>query len=707
MSTGRSRRRPARGSRRNTRKRSRLARLFASEEAPRRRTASRSSPRSRPSGKRRRRRTKRGGVWRRLGRGLYWSTVAAIWAALIFGGLSAYYVSTLPDPQLTDLETRTPQVRVLAADGTVMAERGSNRARARLERLPPHLVNAVLAIEDRRFYSHFGVDPPGLARAAWRNVLAGAIVEGGSTITQQLAKNLFLTPERTFARKFEEMILALWLETKFSKNRILEIYLNRVYFGAGTYGVESAAQRYFAKPAREVTLAEAALLAGLLRAPSRYAPTDNPQLAEERAAVVLSAMVEADMLAPERAMTALAEPARVRNPGGVTGFEYAADWAADRLAEIVREQHGDLIVETTVDAGLQRAAQKTVAMAMASNSGFVNADQAAAVVLGTDGAVKALVGGTSYKTAPFNRAVEAHRQPGSAFKPVIYLAALEAGLTPESVIEDAPVAINGWRPKNYNNKYEGPVTLRRALARSLNSVAVRLTMEVGRWRVVRTARRLGFTSPLHENPSIALGTAEVTPLELTAAYAPFANGGAGVTPHIVKRVRTAGGEVLFERRDTGPGQVVAPPYVGAMNDMMAETLRSGTGKAAALPGRPAAGKTGTSQNFRDAWFVGYTAQHVAGVWVGNDDGAAMKRVAGGGLPARIWKQIMTRAHEGLPVATLPGGWRPSAGRPRARRGGGRAGAAAGAHRRFLPAPRARHAAPEWIARRREPYSSAP
>ncbi len=614
--------------------------------------------------------SKRTGL-RFVGRAAYWGTVAAIWFGLIFGGITVVYTSTLPDPMVAGLEKRPPNVTVLAADGTVMAERGMRRGHVRLKHLPPYLVNAVLAIEDARFHYHFGVDPIGLARAAWRNARAGAVVEGGSTITQQLAKNLFLTPERTIARKFQEMVLAVWLEAKFSKDEILELYLNRVYFGAGTYGVEGAARRYFGKSARHVSLAESALLAGLLKAPSRYAPTRNARRAEKRASIVLARMVDSKLLTPPEAMTALAAPARVRNPSGLNGHEYAVDWVAELLPELVADRESDLIVETTIDAALQRKAQQIVGLAIASNGGFVGAGQAAAVILDRKGAVRAMVGGKSYKRSQFNRAVKALRQPGSAFKPVIFLAGLEAGLRPDSVFPDAPVAINGWRPENYDRSYAGPVTLREALAKSINTVAVRLTMEVGRWRVIRTARRLGIASALHDRPSIALGTAEVTLLELTGAYAPFANGGHGVFPRIITRVRTAGGKTLYRSRGRGPGRVVALPLVGAMNAMMGETLTSGTGKRAALADRPAAGKTGTTQNFRDAWFIGYTAHLVGGVWVGNDDGAAMKNVTGGGLPAQIWKQIMVEAHKGVAPAPLPGLWAPRIGRdtpaPSARR----------------------------------------
>ncbi|MDH3581580.1 MAG: transglycosylase domain-containing protein, partial [Hyphomicrobiales bacterium] len=475
----------------------------------RRRTAAKKSRQQYLTRRRRRqsRRTGRGrrrqgslGLWRSLGRTAYWGTVCSIWATLVLGSVVAYHVSMLPDPWLSDLRTRPPNITILAADRTILAERGMLRGQLKLDRMPAHLINAVLATEDRRFRDHWGVDPVGLTRAMWRNYHAGAVVEGGSTITQQLAKNLFLTPERTLGRKLQEMILAVWLEIRFSKDEILELYLNRVYFGAGAYGVEGASKRYFGKSARLVSLQEAALLAGLLKAPSRYAPTRSPRRAEERASVVIANMVSAGLLAPAKAMAALAEPARVRNPSGLTGYEYAVDWVAERLPDMIADRRSDLIVETTIDARLQRKAQQVVALAMASNGGFVNAGQAAAVVLDRRGGVRAMVGGTSYKASEFNRAVKALRQPGSAFKPMVFLAALESGMTPDSVIVDEPVSINGWRPRNYDDSYAGPVTLRHALSHSINTVAVRLTMEVGRWRVIRTARRLGITTRMHDRP---------------------------------------------------------------------------------------------------------------------------------------------------------------------------------------------------------------
>jgi len=592
--------------------------------------------------------------WSFAGGLVYWGGVLAIWGVLIYGGLLAFVTASLPDPMLTNIKQRPPNITIVAGDGTVLAERGLRPGHIGLRRMPKYLIDAVLATEDRRFREHFGVDPVGLARAIVKNVQAGSVVEGGSTITQQLAKNMFLTPERTIARKVQEAVLAIWLEVNLSKDDILELYLNRVYFGAGTYGVEAAAKRYFGKSAQHVTLAEAALLAGLLKAPSRYAPTKSPRLAEERASIVLTNMVSAKMLTSAKAMSAISQPAMVRNPSGITGYEYAADWVMEILPGLLGEWKSDVIVETTLDPFLQRQAQALVEKAMNREGAARKAGQAAALVLDTRGAVKALVGGKSYKASQYNRVVKSHRQPGSAFKPFVYLAALESGLTPDSVMRDAPLNINGWRPKNYRGEYRGAITLRRALAESVNTVAVRAMMKAGRWRVTRAARRLGIESDIHNNLSLALGTAEVTLLELVSAYAPFANGGYIAAPYIVKRIRTARGKTVYRRRTIGRPQVVALPYVGAMNDMMREVIVSGTGKRAALAQRPAAGKTGTTQKFRDAWFIGYTANYVAGVWVGNDDGKPMKGVTGGSLPAQIWKSIMVQAHLNNRPAPLPG-----------------------------------------------------
>jgi penicillin-binding protein 1A len=587
-------------------------------------------------------------------RGVKLSGLASIWGAIALSLAVIYFIARVPDPTIAALDDRPPNVTVLASDGTVLAERGLRRGHVRLDVLPPYLVQAVLATEDRRFYAHWGIDPVGLIRATFRNAEAGAVVQGGSTITQQLAKNLFLSPKRTYTRKLEELIYAVWLEQRFSKDEILELYINRVYFGGGTYGVEAASRRYFGKSSRFVTLPQAALLAGLLKAPSRYAPTRSVKAANARVDEVLNNMVEAGYLTAEQARIASKQPLKLSAKGDETGYPYAVDWVAELLPEYVGEHDGDLIVETTIDAGLQRVSQQALRRLLDEDGAALNAGEGAAVVLDPFGAVKAVIGGRSYSASPFDRALKALRQPGSAFKPFVYLAALESGYRPESIAYDGPTTIAGWSPRNYTGLYQGEISLRDALAQSVNTVAARLAAEVGPWRVVRTARRLGIQSRLHSSPSIALGTAEVTLLELTGAYAPFANGGQGVLPHIITRVRNGNGKLLYERKRSTTGQVVALNFVGAMNDMMSATMTRGTGKQAAIDGHMSGGKTGTTQSFRDAWFVGYTAHYVGGVWIGNDNGARMKKVTGGTLPAKLWHEIMTYAHRDKAPAPLPG-----------------------------------------------------
>jgi penicillin-binding protein 1A len=580
--------------------------------------------------------------------------LSLIWGTIVLGAAVVYFISQVPDPIIAALDDRPPNVTILAADGTVLAERGLRRGHVHLDALPPYLAQAIIATEDRRFYRHFGIDPLGLARAGFRNATAGTVVEGGSTITQQLAKNLFLSPKRTMTRKLEEVIYAIWLEQRFTKDEILELYINRVYFGGGTYGVEAASQHYFGKSARDVTLSQAALLAGLLKAPSKYAPTHSVKLASARVDEVLNNMVEAGFLSAEAARSASQQPLNLSAKGDDTGYPYAVDWVAELLPEYVDDKNSDLIVETTIDADLQRVSQQALRQMLDEEGPARKATEGAVVVLDPSGGVKALVGGRSYSTSPFDRAVKALRQPGSAFKPFVYLTALEDGYTPDSLAYDGPTNIAGWRPKNYSGAYQGEVNLRDSLAQSINTVAVRLASDVGPSNVVRTAQRLGIQSKLEDNPSVALGTSEVTLLELTSAYAPFANGGQGVLPQIITRVKNGDGKVLYVRQRSTFGQVVAPADVAAMNDMLNATITTGTGKQAAIPDQVAAGKTGTTQSFRDAWFIGYTAHYVGGVWIGNDDGSRMKKVTGGTLPAKLWHEIMLYAHQDKTPLPLPG-----------------------------------------------------
>ncbi len=610
-----------------------------------------------PKSVRRRKRGGRGGGRGRspLSRLVYWVLVLGLWGVIAGGGAIAWVASTLPPIQSLEVPKRPPKIEIVGLDGRILATRGEMAGTdVSIRELPPYLPRAFIAIEDRRFHSHYGVDPIGLARAALANVLHRGVSQGGSTITQQLAKNLFLTQERTVFRKMQELVLALWLERKFSKSQILELYLNRVYFGSGAYGVEAAAQRYFGKSARQVKIAEAAMLAGLVKSPSRLAPSRNPNGAERRAQAVLTAMAELGFITETMATSALAQPARAIKPAGAGSVNYVADWIMDVLDDLVGRVEQDLVVETSIDPALQAVAEKALVDELALKGAKLDVQQGAIVAMTPAGAVRALVGGRNYTESQYNRAVAAKRQPGSAFKPFVYLTALERGLAPDSVREDKPIALKGWRPENYSREYHGPVTLTQALALSLNTVSVRLTLEFGPVAVAKTAYRLGIASKLEANPSLALGTSEVSLIELVSAYAPFANGGDALTPHVVERVRSSAGKVLFSRSSQELGRIIEARYVAMMNAMMRETLTIGTAQKAQLAGWPAAGKTGTSQDFRDAWFIGYTAHLVTGVWLGNDDSSPTRKATGGGLPVEIWSRVMKSAHQGIPVAGLPG-----------------------------------------------------
>jgi penicillin-binding protein 1A len=610
-------------------------------------------PRRAPKKKKRKSKRKRGSILNRL---VYWVLMLGVWGAVGVSIVVAYYAAQLPPIDQLTIPKRPPNIAILAADGTLLANRGdTGGAAVPLAELPPYLSKAFVAIEDRRFYDHWGIDPIGILRALVRDAIGHGGMEGGSTLTQQLAKNLFLTQERTLPRKIQEAILAVWLEHKYSKDQILDLYLNRVYFGAGAFGVEAAAQKYFGHSAREVSLAEAAMLAGLMKAPSRYAPNHNLAAATERAGEVIQAMREQGFITRPMAELALAEPAKPTKPKAGGTINYVADYVMDQLDDLVGPVDEDIAVHTTISASLQTAAEKALRDTLAAKGAHYDVSQGALVALDPDGALRALVGGRDYVESQFDRATAAKRQPGSSFKPFVYLTALEHGLTPDTIRNDAPINLRGWRPEDYEHRYMGPVTLTTALAQSLNTVAVRLALEVGPANVARTARRLGITSALDVNPTIALGTSAVTPLELVSAYVPFANGGIAVTPYVVAKITTAGGHLLYLHQSATGSRVIAPEYVAMMNRMMAETLATGTARRVDLPGWPAAGKTGTSQDFRDAWFVGYTSHMVCGVWLGNDDNSPTKRASGGSLPVVIWSRFMQVAHADIAPAPLNGG----------------------------------------------------
>jgi penicillin-binding protein 1A len=572
---------------------------------------------------------------------------------LIFGAVyTSHLVSQLPDIGGLLGKGTSRQITVLDAQGRVIAQRNLDQGgMIAVAQLPAYVPNAFIAIEDRRFRSHLGVDPIGMVRAAFEDMAVGHVAQGGSTLTQQLAKNLFLESRRTFDRKAEEALLALYLESRYSKDQILTLYLNHVYFGSGAFGIEAASEHFFGKPATKLTLPEAARLAGSVKAPTRYNPLSDSDASSDRAAVVLRAMVESGFIT--EAQRADAESTRPRVVREESGAGYFADWA-------IAEAHGDIgdadepiVIETTFDRDLQTEAESAVRYGLAQQGEKLHASQAALVAMTPDGAIRAMVGGRSYSESPFNRAL-AKRQPGSAFKPFVYLAAFEHGHKPDDVMNDAPIDIHGWRPGDYEGKFEGEITLIRAFAKSSNVVAAQLTAEVGPRTVANTAYRLGIESPLEEVSSLALGTSNVTPLELTAAYVPFANGGQAIHPYGVTRIRAKSGKVLWQRNAPGLGRVMSADNNAEVARMMVETVTTGTGKAARLDERPTAGKTGTTQDYHDAWFVGFTADLVTGVWIGNDDYKPMTKATGGGLPAHIFKSFMEEAESGKPVRPLTG-----------------------------------------------------
>jgi penicillin-binding protein 1A len=590
-----------------------------------------------------------------------------LWLAVAGGAVAAfslaaialiYLVLKLAEPELplgADLYAlnRPSAYTFLDQQGETVGHRGAVVGeRLKLRELPPYLPAAFLAMEDRRFYQHGGVDPRGLMRAAITDFKALRLVQGGSTITQQLVKILFLTPDRTLSRKLVEIAGAWKLERLLSKDQILELYLNRIYLGAGSYGVDGAARLYFGKSARDVTLQEAAMLAGLTNAPSLYSPRRDLPTSQKHADLVLTALVTYGTVKEDDVGRARLHPATIVEPNGDLARDYFLDAAIEEARHLVPSA-GDVSVVTTLDTATQEAARAAIANVMSKRGPALGAHQAALVAMSPDGAVRALMGGKDYSESSFNRVTKAHRAPGSAFKPVVYLAALERGLTRDTIRVDEPITIKDWSPDNYTEGHVGPVTLEDALARSINTVAVELGQEVGLPTVVATARRLGVNSPLQPNASLALGTSEVTPLEMTAAYASFASLGVQAVPYTVTEIRSANGAVLYSRAPATPVRVMAAENALAMNAMLYEVVQSGTGRAAAVPGREVAGKTGTSAEYRDAWFIGFSPQLVTGVWVGNDDFTPTKRVTGGTLPAQIWSGFMRTALKNTPTTVLP------------------------------------------------------
>ncbi len=574
-----------------------------------------------------------------------WSFVAGLWLFIIVGIMIAWYASELPDVTEAMVFERRPTIIVKATDGTILDRYGDIKGESvSVEELPANLIYAILAIEDRRFYSHYGLDPVGIARAFVVNISQGKYVQGGSTITQQLAKNLFLSRDRTLKRKIQEAMLAVWLEQKLTKDEILSAYLNRVYMGNGAYGVDAAARVYFNKPARDLTLRECATLAGLLKAPSRYSPASNPTLSAQRTQVVLSAMLEAGFIEEDEINTVKSlPPAPRRKPSSGETVRYFTDYVVGQIGELIGPVEKDLIIETTIDKDIQQEAEEAITKALLKYGNERDIGQGAAVVMRLDGAITAMVGGRDYSSSEFNRATHSYRSPGSSFKPIVYLTALEKGWTPDSVIMDEPFTEGRYRPKNFGNEYYGEVSLLQALTLSLNTVAVNLAKDVGPGEIVGMARRLGITADLEPNLSIALGSNGVPMVQMATAYATIGRGGLAVEPFSIQKITDVDGKVYYEHQpERSARQVVARRNINDLAYMMRSVVENGTGQGAQT-GYATAGKTGTSQEYKDAWFIGFTDKFATAVWFGNDDNSSMKRVTGGSVPASVWREIMLTA----------------------------------------------------------------
>jgi penicillin-binding protein 1A len=586
-----------------------------------------------------------GGMGEFIGKAIKWAFVAGLWITLILGLTLAWFAKELPDITEQMIFERRPTITIKANDGTIIDRYGDIKGETvSVKDLPPHVSQAILATEDRRFYYHFGIDPIGVLRALGVNIVTGRVAQGGSTITQQLAKNLFLSRERTLKRKVQEAMLALWLETKLTKDEILSAYLNRVYLGSGAYGIDAAARVYFNKPAKELTIREAATIAGLLKAPSRYSPSSNPSLSAQRTRVVLGAMHDAGYLKDDefKKLDAL-PPSPPRKPSSGDTIRYFTDYIVTQVEGVIGLPEEDIVVETTLDRDVQAKAEAAITKALLTYGDSYHVSQGASLVMSLDGAVVAMVGGRDYDLSEYNRVTNSLRSPGSSFKPIVYLAALEHGWNPNSTIMDAPISIGRYRPQNYGGEYYGEVTLTEALTRSLNTVSVQLMQDVGPEQVIGLARRLGITAVLEPNLSLALGSNGVPMIEMVTAYATMGRGGVAVEPFAVVSIRNAKGELLYEQpKERTARQVVSRGYVQQITGMMQNVVQYGTGQAAQGPYN-AAGKTGTSQDFRDAWFIGFTNQYAAAVWVGNDDNSPMKRVTGGMISAGVWRDIMTSA----------------------------------------------------------------
>ena len=598
----------------------------------------------------------------------YWLTIAVIWIAIFGVAFIGVMAIDLPDISKLDNPDKQPSITYLDRSGALIAVRGGSQASApvKIEELPDYVPLAFVAIEDRRFFTHPGFDPVGISRALLSNLSKkkGSNLAGGSTITQQLARNLFLSANQNVKRKVQELMIAVWLEHKYTKKQILEMYLNRVYFGAGAYGIEAASQRYFNKDAKDLSVGEAAMLAGLMKAPNSYSPLSDQERAGRRAMIVLNEMVQSKVITTEQRDEAIAKPISVSKTLASAHAQYFVDWLDKDIRSLIDPKNTeDLIVETTLDLPIQTDAERAVQTIMARDA-KKGPQQAAVVSVDGEGRIRAMIGGVSYADSQFNRATDAHRQTGSSFKPFVYLTAMEKGYQPTTPVVDEPYSIGDYAPENYTKRYMGLIDLQTAVANSINTVAVRLANDIGRDNVAATAHRMGLTAKINTDPAMALGTSEATPLEMAQAYIPFSNGGYRATVHGVIRIRTATGKVMYQYRDPGEDggrvRVVNNPALSNMNLMLRGVVAHGSGTGANIAGYDIAGKTGTTSDYRDAWFDGFTGGFVTIVWVGRDDNTVMKgKVTGAGTPAAIWKTYMASALKRIQVSAIPEGPPPS------------------------------------------------
>ncbi len=558
--------------------------------------------------------------------------------SIICGGYIFYCWMTLPDISKAIERTRLPATTILTESGQEIESYGGVYSEIVYAKdLPSYVRDAVISTEDRRFYSHFGFDFVSFGRAMVVNLIHRRYVQGGSTITQQVSKNLFLTPEKNIKRKVQELLMAFWLEKKFTKNQILTLYLNRVYMGAGTYGIEAASQKFFHKSSHDINMMEASILAGLLKAPARYNPISSKKRAVERATVVLQNMVDNRKITEKQKALALKMPIG-SNKYNFDGGKYFADWVYNEVNAYIGERDTDINVYTTLDGKLQKAAETILQQAVAANRKN-NVTNGAIVVIDNSGAVKAMVGGISYRSSQFNRAVQALRQPGSSFKTFVYLAALEDGFEPNDIIEDKPIAIGKWKPENYDKRYYGKVSVKDAFRRSLNLATIDLSNRISKQKIIELAHKMGISTPINNAPSMPLGSFEVKIIDMAVAYSTIANGGYANWPYSINEIYSKDGYKIYERTADEKNKIISDDAIENITSMLQSVIENGTGKKARLPFF-AAGKTGTSQDYRDAWFAGFSRGYTAVVWVGNDNNSPMKNISGGTLPAEIWKKLM-------------------------------------------------------------------